>query len=95
MLTIHDQFTPRMRDRLTITGMGLGLVRLLQDARRFEEARTTLYALGDDFQGYVEVADNASQSLCDANQPSESGDRLRTLRISGLVGVQNLEPISC
>jgi hypothetical protein len=45
MLASHDQFTQLMCDRLTTTIMGLGLVRLLQDAKRFEEARTTLYLL--------------------------------------------------
>src|SRR5271167_2167377 len=51
MLAIHDQFTRQMRNRLKTTIMGLGLVRLLQDARRFEEARTTLYTLENEFQG--------------------------------------------
>jgi hypothetical protein len=51
MLTIHDRFTRQMRDRLKTTAMGLGLVRLLQDARRFEEARATLYALEKGLQG--------------------------------------------
>ena len=50
MITIHDQFTRQMRNRLKTTCMGLGLVRLFQDARRFEEARTTLYSLENDFQ---------------------------------------------
>ena len=45
MLTIHDQVTRQMCDRLETTCIGLGLVRLLQDAKRFEEARTVLYAL--------------------------------------------------
>jgi hypothetical protein len=45
MLAIHDQFTQQMCDRLKTTCIGLGLVRLLQDAKRFEEARTTLYLL--------------------------------------------------
>ena len=35
MLAIHDQFTRQMRDRLETTAIGLGLVRLLQDAKRF------------------------------------------------------------
>ena len=47
MLAIHDQFTRQMRSRLKTTCRGLGLVRLLQDARRFEAARTTLYSLED------------------------------------------------
>ena len=51
MLAIHDRFTSQMRNRLKTTAMGLGLVRLLQDAKRFEEARTTLYALEKGLQG--------------------------------------------
>ena len=51
MLAIHDQFTRQMRNRLKTTSMGLGLVRLLQDARRFDEARTTLSSLENGFQG--------------------------------------------
>ena len=50
MLANHDQFSQQLRNRLKTTGMGLGLVRLLQDARRFEEASTTLYALEFGFQ---------------------------------------------
>jgi hypothetical protein len=45
MIAIHDQFTRQLRNRLKATGMGLGVVRLLQDAKRFEEARTILYLL--------------------------------------------------
>ena len=37
--------------------IGLGLVRLLQDAKRFEEARTTLYSLDDGFQCFPLVSD--------------------------------------
>jgi hypothetical protein len=40
-----NQFTQQMRDRLETTAIGLGLVRLLQDAKRIEEARTTLNSL--------------------------------------------------
>jgi predicted N-formylglutamate amidohydrolase len=50
MLAIHDHVTRQMCDRLETTCIGLGLVRLLQDAKRFEEARTTLYALENGFQ---------------------------------------------
>jgi hypothetical protein len=50
MVAIHDTFTARMRNRLKTTGMGLGLVRLLQDAGRTEEARTTLCSLESGFQ---------------------------------------------
>ena len=45
MLAIHDHVTRQMSDRLEATCIGLGLVRLLQDAKRFDEARTVLYAL--------------------------------------------------
>jgi hypothetical protein len=45
MLAIHDQFTHQTSDRLKTTCIGLGLVRLLQDAKRFEEAKATLYSL--------------------------------------------------
>jgi hypothetical protein len=45
MLAIHDQFTHQTCDRLKTTCIGLGLVRLLQDAKRFEEAKATLYSL--------------------------------------------------
>ncbi len=45
MLAIHDQFTQQTTDRIQTTCMGLGLVRLLQDAKRFDEAKATLYLL--------------------------------------------------
>jgi hypothetical protein len=51
MLATHDQFTHKVRNRLKTTVMGLGLVRLLQDAGRFAEARATLYSLENGFQG--------------------------------------------
>ena len=51
MLAIHDQFTNQMCDRLKTTCMGLGLVRLLQDAKRFKEAATTLCLLENGCQG--------------------------------------------
>jgi hypothetical protein len=50
MRAIHDQFSPQIRNRLKTTCMGLGLVRLLQDAGLTEEARTTLSALENGFQ---------------------------------------------
>jgi hypothetical protein len=61
MLAIHDQFTRQMRDRLETTAVGLGLVRLLQDARRFEEAKTTLYMLENGFQ---DGSERPSQKPC-------------------------------
>jgi hypothetical protein len=51
MLATHDHFTPKIRNRLKTTCMGLGLVRLLQDAGHTEEARTTLASLENGFQG--------------------------------------------
>jgi hypothetical protein len=64
MLAIHDQ----MHDRLKTTCMGLGLVRLLQVAKRFEEARTTLYFLENSFQGVAEESDEPSQEPSKANR---------------------------
>jgi len=51
----YDQFTPRIRSRLKIAGMGLGLVRLLVDAGLVEEARTTLCWLQNGFPGMAEA----------------------------------------
>jgi hypothetical protein len=52
MLTISNQHEPltRQKPNRTATSMGLGLVRLLLDAGRTEEARTTLASLQDGFQ---------------------------------------------
>ena len=68
MIAIHDQFTRQMRSRLKTTGMGLGLVRLLQDARCFEEARTTLSSLENGFQGTADESVMPRQKPCKANQ---------------------------
>jgi len=57
MLATHDLFTRQMRNRLKIAIMGLGLMRLLQDAGRTEEARTTLYSLETGFQAVAEKSD--------------------------------------
>lgn len=54
MCAIHDRFTRQMRNRLKTTGMGLGLVRLLQDAGQTDEARTTLASLENGFQGIAQ-----------------------------------------
>lgn len=72
MLAIHNQFTHHMRNRLKTIGLGLGLVRLLQDARRFEDAKTTLYSLENGFQGIE--ANRPSQKPC---KPS----RLKGVRV--------------
>jgi len=42
MLPVHDQFTRQMSDRLKTTGMGLGLVRLLQRAGRIKGKKGTI-----------------------------------------------------
>ncbi len=61
MVAIHEQFTLQMRNRLKTAGMGLGLVRLLQKARRFEEARSTLSMLENGFQGVAVQTEKRSQ----------------------------------
>ena len=61
MLAIHDQFTRQMRNRLETTVIGLGLVRLLQDAGLTQEARTTLSSLENGFQGVTEESDKPSE----------------------------------
>ena len=68
MLAIHDQFTRQMRNRLETSAIGLGLVRLLQDARRFEEAETTLHSLENGFQAVAEKSDKPSQKPRRANR---------------------------
>ena len=73
MLAIHDPFTQQMSDRLQTTCMGLGLVRLLQDARCFEEAKTTLYWLETGCQAKSAPADR---------KPAEMNRRARIGRPS-------------
>jgi hypothetical protein len=68
MRTIHDRFAHPICDRLQTTSMGLGLVRLLQDARRFEEAKATLYWLEHRFQGGAEKSTEPSQKTSRANR---------------------------
>jgi hypothetical protein len=68
MLAIHDQFTHQLRNRLKTTVMGLGLVRLLQDAGLTEEASTTLSSLEPGFQGVAGESDRPSQKPCKANR---------------------------
>jgi hypothetical protein len=56
MSTIHD--------RLGFTAMGLGLMRLLQDAKRFVEARDVLFALENGFKTGVEKSPKATRTIC-------------------------------
>jgi hypothetical protein len=55
MLAIHDRFSRRVRNRLKNIGMGLGLVRLLQDAGRIGEARTVLSGLENGVYGIAGI----------------------------------------
>ena len=71
MVAIHDKFTPQMRNRLKTTGIGLGLVRLLQDARRFDEARTTLDSLENGFQGVAKGSDEPGRKSGSASCSSK------------------------
>jgi hypothetical protein len=48
--------------------MGLGLVRLLQDARRFDEARLTLTLLEYGCESDAEQSDNPNQQRKKANR---------------------------
>ena len=59
MLAIHNQFSPRLRNRLKTTGIGLGLVRLLQDVGQAEEARTVLSSFENGSQGHPDELDKA------------------------------------
>jgi hypothetical protein len=68
MLANHDQFSLQMCDRLKTTGMGLGLVRLLQRAGRNVEARTTLSSLENCFQGVAVESDEPSRKPSKANR---------------------------
>jgi hypothetical protein len=74
MLAIHDQFTHQNSDRLKTTCIGLGLVRLLQDAKRFEEAKATLYSLETSFQG--------GESEMPSQRPSNRPNRITRSRAS-------------
>ena len=71
MLAIHDPFTRQMRNRLKTAGIGLGLVRLLQDAGRIEEARRTLHALENGFQSSAEESDRPTCSSASSSTRTE------------------------
>ena len=63
MLAIHDQpFAQQMRSRLKFAVMGLGLVRLLQDAGLTEEARTTLHSLENGVRSTAEDLDKPGRT---------------------------------
>ncbi len=75
----HERFTPQMRNRLKTTVMGLGLVRLLQDARRTEEAQATL--------GWLQEAGVVSESGLGTATHSESSQQDRRSGSRGIVPV--------
>src|ERR1700738_1116746 len=68
MLEVHQPFTQQMRGLLKAKVMGLGLVRLLQDAGRTEEARSTLYSLECGFQVSVGKPEKAKRKACKVNR---------------------------
>ncbi len=68
MLAVHDQFTRQIRNGLKTTVMGLGLVRLLQDAGLTEEARTILYSLENGVQGVAGQSDKPSHKPSRVNR---------------------------
>ena len=72
MLAIHDQFTRQMRNRLETTAIGLGLVKLLQDAKRFDEAKTILHSLENEFQGVPVELDEPRLKLFKADSCSSA-----------------------
>lgn len=71
----HDQFTQQMRNRLKTIGLGLGLVRLLQDAGLTEEARKTLSSLENGFQTVAKESDRRSSAAPDGI--TTGGKRIR------------------
>ena len=72
MIAIHDQFTDQLRNRLKTTCMGLGLVRLLQDARRFDEARTMLCWLEEALDKPIQKPAKAKRTRRTASRSSGS-----------------------
>ncbi len=58
MLAIHNQLTRQLHHRLRTTNMALGLVRLLQDAGRTEEARTIRFWLETGWRCNANALDN-------------------------------------
>src|ERR1051325_8002725 len=54
---VSPRFSHRLRSRHKTTGMGLGLVRLLRDSGRADEAKSTLSLLEQGSQGAGEKTD--------------------------------------
>jgi uncharacterized protein HemY len=55
MLASHDSFSPELRHRLQNAVMGLGLVRLLLDTGRTQEAQSTLASLQNGYPSVQEA----------------------------------------
>ena len=68
MCANHNRFSPQLRNQLKTTVMGLGLVRLLQDAGRNEEARSTLLSLVKDSQAPGEKTEKPVRNARKANR---------------------------
>jgi hypothetical protein len=66
----HDPSTEQMGNGLKTTAMGLGLIRLLLDARRTEEAKKMLCFLQHDLPRLEEV--KTTSQTCKAKDASRS-----------------------
>jgi hypothetical protein len=93
MRTFPKQSSSEMSKRLKTTGMGLGLVRLLQDSGRTEEARTTLASLENGFQSVAEDKPNqktckASRLKCGSNSGGQAGPKLVIFNPAGDTGTE-------
>jgi hypothetical protein len=76
MLANHGSFTHQIRNRLKTTSMGLGLVRLLQDAGLTDEARTTLFSIEPGFQDVAQESSRPRQKPCNANRLTDVSGRI-------------------
>jgi hypothetical protein len=76
MFAIHDHFSRQMRNRLKFIAMGLGLLRVLQDAGLAEEARAILYFLENGVQGVAEGSGKPSRKPFKANRLKGRSRRL-------------------
>jgi hypothetical protein len=76
MSAFHDQVAHQMHNRLECTVMGLGLVRLLQDAERVYEARTTLHCLQNGFKSVAEKSKKPNRESLTANELKASPGEL-------------------
>lgn len=65
----NDQFTHQLRNRLKTAGMGLGLVRLLMDSRRTEEARMALASIQNGFQYVAEASETPMNAVVPKGTP--------------------------